>query len=80
MINYYTFCSFIEKGRIGLDLPSLVEQEVPAEPRTAVVAKLEEEVAADVLDAGDTAVEECVDLQPADCIVVAAVVAEDSLH
>lgn len=53
---------------------------MPVEPRTAVVAKLEEELAADVLDAGDTAVEECVDLQPADCIVVAAVVAEDSLH
>ncbi len=67
-------------GQIGLDLSSSVEQEVPAEPCTAVVAKPEEEAVDAVLDADDTAVEECVDLQPGGCIVVAVVVVEDSLH
>ena len=42
-------------GRIGQDLPSSVEQEVPAEPCTDVVAKLEEEPVDAVLDAVDTA-------------------------
>ena len=49
-------------GRIGQDLPSSVDQEVPAEPCTGVVAKPDEEAAGVVLDAVDTAVAGYADL------------------